>query len=321
MVGGAVAPLIICNASADDRFRDHPGLHLYGIESYIAVPLVRRDGSYFGTLCALDPQPAALTQDDLALFQLLASLIAFELEADDRRRDMERDLAEERSEAETRERLIGVLGHDLRTPLTAAVIGAEALARDEALNEPARHMALTILSSARRAARMVTQLLDFARARLSGGIPIHPTATDLQRVVEKVLAEIRSAAPERDIRASVSGDCRGVWDPDRSAQVMANLIHNALQHGHADTPVHVAMVGGDDAVLFEVTNQSDPLPPAQMAELFSPSGGSRGAADGSSGLGLGLYIVQQIMRGHGGFVEATSHGHEVRVRAAWPRQS
>ena len=282
---------------------------------------MRRDGSYFGTLCALDPRPADLTDEHVALFQLLASLIAFELEADDRRRDMERDLAAERAEAQVRERLIGVLGHDLRTPLTAAVIGAEALARDETIHEPARDLALKVLSSARRAARMVTELLDFARARLSGGIPIDPSPTDLGRVAEKVLAEIRSAVPDRDIQASVSGDCRGVWDPDRSAQVMANLINNALQHGRPDTPIQVSMFGGDDAVILEVTNESDPLTPAELAGLFSPSSESRSAPAGSSGLGLGLYIVQQIMSGHGGFVEATSSGHQIRVRAAWPRQS
>lgn len=319
-MSGAVAPLFIRHVSTDPRFVNHPGFALYGIESYIAVPLLRRDGSYFGTLCALDQRLTELSEDHLAIFQLLASLISFELEADEQHRRVDHELLLEKESAMARERLLGILGHDLRTPLTAVTMGADDLIRNGELKPEAEQTAIGILASARRAARMVRDLLDFTRARLAGGIPIRRDPIDLRRVVARVLTEIRVNAPGRLITFQSEGDCLGLWDADRAAQVVSNLVGNALQHGLDGTAIEVTLRGGDDAVGLEVINAGEPLAQEDLAVLFSPfrrTGGGSGPA--SDGLGLGLFIVEEIMKAHGGSVASVSSGGRISFRTVWPR--
>jgi signal transduction histidine kinase len=282
----------------------------YGIESYIAAPLLRSDGSYFGTLCALDPDPADLTQEHLDLFELLSKLISRQIEVED-------DLATERADAEARERLIGILGHDLRTPLTAAMMGAEAIATDASIGEDARQMAISVHASARRAARMVTDLLDFARARLAGGIPIQRSHVDLERVLTKVVQEVRASRPANEITVITRGDAKGFWDGDRSAQLISNLINNAMEHGEQGEPIVAQLSGDQSGVTLEVTNRAQPISPDEISRMFSPYQSGTPRDDGH--LGLGLYIVQQIIHAHGGSVEALGQQGQVSIRAHWPR--
>ena len=320
VVRSQLAPLILPDVSADEFFTNHPAHAMYGVESYIAVPLLRRDGSYFGVLCALDRNPSALIGEHLAVFQLLSSLISFELEADEQHRHADRQLAEEREEAMARERLIGILGHDLRTPLTAITLGADELVRNGGLRPVEQNTALGILASAKRSARMVRELLDFTRARLGGGIPIRPDPIDLQRVVEKVLSEIRAGGQAEQIRFLCAGDCHGSWDADRAAQVVANLAGNALQHRQPETPVDIVLTGLAGSVTLEVSNTAAPLSSRELADLFSPFRGPalRGRTN-PDGLGLGLFIVREIMRAHNGSIEAIAGDGRITFRATWPR--
>lgn len=216
--------------------------------------------------------------------------------------------------AQARERLIGILGHDLRVPLTSVTLGAEVLLRHEKLSPDAQQTALSILASSRRAARMTTDLLDFTRARFAGGIPIQRRPADLREVAEKVLSELRTIHPEVPIELTIEGDCRGKWDPDRAAQVVANLTGNAIDHRRDGSPVIVDLHGLAETVVLEVRNASDKSI-ANPEELFSPF--HQGA--GSTGLGLGLFIVREIMQAHVGSVTAAAAGGEFRVRAVWPR--
>lgn len=216
--------------------------------------------------------------------------------------------------AQARERLIGILGHDLRVPLTSVTLGAEMLLRHETMSEEGQQTALSILASSRRAARMTTDLLDFTRARFAGGIPLQRRPADLREVAEKVISELRTIHPEVPIELTIDGDCRGKWDPDRAAQVVANLTGNAIDHRPDDAPVIVELHGLAEAVVLEVRNASDTTI-ANPEELFSPF--HQGA--GSTGLGLGLFIVREIMQAHGGSVTAAGAGGEFRVRAVWPR--
>lgn len=210
-----------------------------------------------------------------------------------------------------RERLIGILGHDLRVPLTSIALASETLLRYENVSAEGQEMVVAILASARRAARMTTDLLDFARARFAGGIPIQRQPMDLRVVAEKVIAELRTIHPAHSIELRVEGDCQGSWDPDRAAQVVANLTTNAINHG-GGSPIAITISGGADAVVLEVQNASSaPV----IAEIFSPFR----QGPGSTGLGLGLFIVQQVMQAHGGTVSATAVDGEFRARTAWPR--
>ena len=217
--------------------------------------------------------------------------------------------------ATARERVIGVLGHDLRVPITSVVLGAETLLRHETLTPEGQQTALSILSSARRAARMTSELLDFAQARFSAGIPMQRQPVDLRVVTEKVLAELRTIHPDVPLELHTGGDCRGSWDADRAAQVVANLAGNAIEHRAGGAPVLVLLEGSADAVVLEVTNAAGPMDPAVAHDLFSPFARRRG----SSGIGLGLFIVREVMRAHGGSVTASAAAGEFRVRAIWPR--
>jgi len=217
--------------------------------------------------------------------------------------------------ARARELVIGILGHDLRVPLTSVTLGAETLLRHEQLSQEGQEIALSVLASARRAARMTTDLLDFARARFAGGIPIQPRPCDLRQVAEKIVAELRTIHPHVPIELSIEGDCRGVWDADRAAQVVANLTGNAIDHRHGETPVVVRLLCEEASVVLEVGNVADTAAQPDPDQLFSPF--RLGPA--SSGLGLGLFIVREIMEAHGGSVKATNAAGEFRVRATWPR--
>lgn len=303
---------MISHASQDPRFREHPGLKVHGIESYIAVPLLRRDGSYFGTLCALDPEPFALVDQHVDVLGLLATLIAFELEAADERARKDAELVEAQRLAGSRERLMAVLGHDLRTPLSAILGAASLLLRTPGLPDSAQRRTGYIIRGAERMGRMVDDLLDFARGRLGGGIPVQHQESDIVQIVQQVVDEARAGDPGRTILVSCEGKSRGSWDEGRLTQALANLVQNALRYGSPVSAVEVGVLGREDRVDVSVHNQGEPIPPAIAADIFDPfrRGTHEGSAEKATGLGLGLYIVEEIARAHGGSVSVHSTARE-----------
>jgi PAS domain S-box-containing protein len=211
--------------------------------------------------------------------------------------------AEVEQTARFREQLIGVVGHDLRNPLTAIVTSAQLLLRFAGLTEKQSRVVGRISSSADRMARMIDDLLDFARTRLGGGFPIHPRRIDLREVCEHTMEELEFVYPTRTVRLEAEGDLWGSWDPDRMAQAISNLVGNALQHSADDGEVRVTLRGEPEDVVLRTHNRGPPIPADMMPHVFEP--GRRGDAR-SGGLGLGLYIVQQIVLAHGGNIEARS---------------
>jgi signal transduction histidine kinase len=156
---------------------------------------------------------------------------------------------------------------------------------------------------------MIGDLLDFTQARV-GGIPIHPKPLDFHEHVHRVLEEMRLAWPERTLDFHASGNGRGAWDEGRLAQVVTNLVGNALQHSPPGTPVRVTSRGEDGHVRLEVHNQGAPIPAELLPTLFEPyqRGPESGAGRGS--LGLGLFIARQIVLGHGGTLEVRSSAED-----------
>jgi signal transduction histidine kinase len=227
--------------------------------------------------------------------------------------------AELRSAVQFRERFLGIVSHDLRSPLGTITLGAQRLSRDPTLSADAQRDAGRILSAARRMGRMISDLLDFARGRLGGGIPIKPQHTDLRRLARSVLDELRTGAPGRTLLLEAPKPEEGEWDPDRLAQVLTNLCSNALDYGDEQAPVVVRLHAEGTQVLLEVTNQGPPIPQEEIPRIFG-SFERASSLRASRGLGLGLYIASEVVKAHGGTLSVRSTAEAgTTFRMALPR--
>jgi PAS domain S-box-containing protein len=212
---------------------------------------------------------------------------------------------EELAEALTfRERILSILGHDLRSPASAVLMVASALLKQPDIAGRSREGVIQINRAAGRMLEMIASLLDFAENRFRDALPISPTRTDLHEVTRGVVEEVRAANAGRQIDIATGGDGRGRWDPARMAQVVSNLLANAITHGAPGEPVRVSVDGDADELRLTVWNAGPPIPPELLPVLFEPF--RRGAASRGRGLGLGLYIVKQIVTAHGGDVDVHS---------------
>ncbi len=211
----------------------------------------------------------------------------------------ERDL---RAVAEFREMFIGILGHDLRTPLGSISMAAGLLLRRGHLNEQDAETVGRIIRGSQRITHMITQLLDLTRARLGGGLPIEPKPTDLREVCRNVVEEF-----ETTIQLKVQGDVTGLWDPDRLAEVLSNVAGNAIEYAAPGTAVIVEAHGDGPEVVVEISNQGDPIPADVLPFIFEPFRRAQQREKSTTGnLGLGLYIAHQIVLSHGGTLDARS---------------
>ncbi len=216
------------------------------------------------------------------------------------------------------ETFVAAVSHDLRTPLNAILMAAELLADGASVEQAA--VVERLRSSGRRMSGLLEDLIDLARARLAKGIPLERHDADLGPVAEKVVAEQRSLCPDCEIELAAEGDLRGHWDEGRLEQVLSNLVGNAARHRRPGTLVRVSLEGGRPELVALSVNNAGAIAPALLPELFDPfRSGARGAGR-SSGLGLGLYIVDQIVRGHGGSVRARSDAEGVTFRVELPRR-
>jgi PAS domain S-box-containing protein len=216
--------------------------------------------------------------------------------------------AEARQRAEFERQLIGIVSHDLRNPLNAITLATTAILRSEELDERQRRNAVRALSAADRATRMIRDLLDFTQARQGGGIPLSRQPMDLHALVHTVVDELQVTSSDRTIQVEQSGDGQGQWDPDRLAQVISNLLGNALQYSAPSTPVKVTTRGEVDSVVLEVHNSGDPIAPEVLPRIFEPMERGSLLQMGRAGrsIGLGLFIVRHIVLAHGGRVSVRS---------------
>ena len=207
--------------------------------------------------------------------------------------DRQLALEEAERQAAFKERFIGILGHDLRAPLTAISVSSHILRR-QGLPEPHAATIARIAGSAERMSRMIDHVLDLTRSRLGGGIPVSPRHTDISTVSQAVIGELRSAYPERELRwdADRAANPWGMWDPDRLAQVVSNLVGNAITYGCAEGPVVVKLVDEDQTVKLEVHNSGRPIPSELMPALFDPFRRG-GPTDAPSRRGAGARIVHR----------------------------
>jgi len=215
-----------------------------------------------------------------------------------------REVTAEHEAREFQRHVVGVVGHDLRTPLSALLIATRLLARGDDVTDRQRRLVGRIESGASRMEHIIGLLLDYTQARAEEGVPVRPRPCDLEAVCHAVAEECEAARPGRAVRCAGEGDGRGEWDPDRLGQLLANLVTNALDHGQPDSPVDLRWRGDHAEVAIEVANAGPAIPPEVLARMFEPF--HRGERRRGGGMGLGLFIARAIAAAHGGRIEARS---------------
>jgi two-component system sensor histidine kinase/response regulator len=207
------------------------------------------------------------------------------------------------------EMFIAVLGHDLRNPVSAIASSAKLIQKAAADPATTQRTAVRIESVARRMSNLIEDVLDVSRVRVGGGMPLHRGPADLEETVRKVVQEHEAASPQARIEVRTSGDLRGAWDSERLAQVASNLIGNAIAHGQGDS-IHIELDGSRDVVVTLTVGNAGAIPDDVLPTLFDPFHSGRSGENGGGhrrgGLGLGLFIVQQIVLAHGGRVDVRS---------------
>jgi signal transduction histidine kinase len=261
-----------------------------------AIPLMD-GGKPFGVVALQFGAEQEFDERQRAMLSAIAELTARAL----RRALREED---ERSTRAFQHRLIGIAGHELRNPLTVVLSVAEQLARSAA-DDREKRAAGRLLRNARRMERVVRDLVDYAHAEAEGGLAVAPKPTDFHEVCVRVLSSLASLQPGRKVIYERGDDGRGSWDPDRLEELLENLLVNAIKYGAPDRPVRVSWWGDDDELVAEVHNHGPPIAPSLLPHVFDPF--ERGKEHGSrDGLGLGLYVVKQIVVAHSGRVEIRS---------------
>lgn len=249
-----------------------------------------------------------------AIDQALAESMATYVEGVDRSKDL----------------FLGVLGHDLRNPLGAIMMGTTTMLTQEGPAWAYAKTASRIITSATRMEAMIGDLLDFTRTRLGAGIPISPIPMDLAVLCQETIDEISAFHPHRMLRFDTRGEVHGTWDRGRIGQVLSNLVGNAHQHGSHSAPVEIVLRGEPDRVVLTVHNQGTMIKAEDLEDIFDPFrqvAGGRVVARATGSIGLGLYIARAIVVAHEGTVtvESTESGTTFKVTLprtiAAPRQA
>ena len=298
--------IVIDDFTQSEKYRDHHTPAIYGLKSYISVPIVLPGGEYFGNLCAIDASPAAVSDPKIVrMFEVFANLIGMQLDSEQRQRSTESQLLLERETATLREQFIAVLGHDLRSPLSAVSATAELLSRRKA--EPdIEAIGQRLKRSALRMARLIDDVMDFARGRMGSGMVVAlADESDLGVHLRAVVDELCMTYPSRAVDCSISVEGPARCDLARLQQLMSNLLANALTHGSPDAPVVVRAIVESGTLVLSVSNAGEPIPPQVLQRVFEPYWRPKTSAPGG-GLGLGLYICKQIVEAHGGTLEVCS---------------
>lgn len=296
IVAATREPLLVRDAANDERMRGGP-IRVKSVKALYGVPLVDQAGDLVGVAVMGSKKAHDFQEEDLILFRALANRATRLIES---RRTTDRLLLDEHQ----RERFIAILGHDLRSPLASVIGSAQTLLVHGRLDERERRAAARILRASERMARLVGDLLDFTRARIGGGIPTNPVWTDLAEIVRGAVDEAEAAHPGRTVRLAATLRSRVCCDPDRLAQLVSNLVLNALDHGDPDAPVDVSVDEAGPDALVAVHNEGPPIPPELLPHVFDPF--RRGGHELAPGVGLGLFIASAIAVAHDGHLDVRS---------------
>ena len=299
-------PVIFGHASLHPIFSLHHTPRTYGLESYISIPIVKADGEFFGTLCAIDSVPAKLDEPAIAkTLTLFAQLIAMSLDTQTRLHAAKVELDTANELGRLREQFIAVLGHDLRTPLSAIRMSADLL-ETKVEDKRSLNFIAAIRNSSVRMGVLIESILDFARGRLGGGIPVQrKLVDDLQRTLRMTLEEVQVSHPQATFIHRLDVPTGVYCDALRISQLLSNLLGNAVTHGSISEPIVLNAWAENDEFVISLTNQGTPIAPHLIPLLFEPFSRSE-AGQRCEGLGLGLYIASQIATAHNGSLSVTS---------------
>jgi len=290
------------DVATDDIYQNHPIAMNFGIVSYASIPIYRSDGSFFGTLCAIDTEVRDVKHPRVvAMLRMFASVISQTLETEEQLAAQELLIDKERELAQIQEEFVAVLGHDLRNPVAAFGAGLRQLERHP---EPGRIAAVLPLmrSSMRRMNELIDNIMMHAKSRLGGGIRIAATPdAPLAQAINEVVEEIRMAAPEHQIDLDLRLDGPVHCDASRIAQAVSNLLSNASNHAAPGSVIAVKGRDADGEVAITVSNRGEPIPDDLKRDLFRPY--RRGQKAKNEGLGLGLFIASSIARAHNGSID------------------
>lgn len=294
-------PVIICDVTEDPNTqRDLALLRNEAIGSFACFPIVM-SGQIIGKISVYYDQPHEYSAHDLELAMAIANHLATVMHR-------YATVAKLEDAVRYRELFARIFAHDLRNPLNVIGTAAELLVRrfehsGEALTGPVA----TIIASCDRVSRMIDQLLDFSRARAGGGIEIHPRPCDLADICTRAVTELRRYHGDHEVKLDIRGDCHGVWDPDRLLQIGSSLIGNAIQHCTGGI-VSVDVDGTSEASVTLRVHNTGCIPAAMLPTLFDAF--PTAERPHSSGLGLGLFIVRELVAAHRGTVHVSSSNDE-----------
>jgi signal transduction histidine kinase len=222
--------------------------------------------------------------------------------------------------AQSKERFLAILGHDLRTPIGAIITSTRFMLDTGELEEPHAALVTRMEKTARRMNRLVTDLLDFTRTRFGDSMPVNPAPMNASVMIDDIAAELRSSYEGTVVNTRSSGDTSGTWDLERLTQAVMNLASNAVHHGTPGAPMDIIATGDADGVRISVRNEGKRIPESEVSRIFdamkelrSPSGKDR------RHLGLGLYIVDKIARAHRGSVQVESTDRCTEFTVLLPR--
>lgn len=288
-------PLFLHDASTDPLVKSDV-LRRLGVRALYGVPLLDSEQvigvAHMGSKRAYDFQ-----EEDLILFRAIANRATIVIAG-------RRALDSERANEELRERFVAMLGHDLRSPLNAVLGSAQLLLRHGQLDEHDRRAVDRITRATERMSRLVGDVLDFTRMRLGGEIPLSTTWVDLGELTRAACEEAELANPGRAMRLRTTIRSRVCCDGDRVAQLLSNLLSNAIRHGAPNTPVTVTVEETAHDALLRVHNEGPPIAPDLLPHLFEAF--RQGSSAGAHGLGLGLFITKAIVVAHKGSIEVES---------------
>ncbi|SNR73929.1 GAF domain-containing sensor histidine kinase [Puniceibacterium sediminis] len=298
--------IVIDDVQSDPAYVNHHCPARYGFRGYISVPIRRADGSFFGTLCAIDPEPRKLSDDRvLSMFRLFAKMIGDGLDAEEALSESKSALQHERKLAEIQEQFIAILAHDLRNPVNALSAGLRMIGRRD-IDEKAAELVGLMRASVNRMGLLIENLLDHARKRSGGGIVIERTLTkELSASLSQIISELQAVAPDQPIVAEIDLPVAVHCDVPRVSQLFSNLLGNAITHGFEGNPIKVVARVIDGSFVLSVANGGAKISDEMLPTLFMPFERGRDRPS-REGLGLGLFIASEIAKGHEGTLSVAS---------------